>query len=652
MRTPLSTAVAGTIAGIVVAIVYVLSPMTVWLVVAMVPLFVFAGWGLPREERRWVWSLLACALALRILMVLGLLVFTDHEQSNFTSFFFDDDGRASKLRSMWMRNAWLGLPIEPFEYHAFARDYGWTSYLNVIAYVQYLLGPAPYGIHLLNIGFYTTAAVTLHRMARRAYGPFAASIGLGFFLFSPGMVVWSTSAMKESLQDLLIAVTVFGTIGALRGGRWGRRVVAAGATVVAFAALTTVVKPEVALVFSAAVVLGVAGALVIRRRNLLIVSPFVVAIVLWSALQQDSVQYRVTSALTLAVALHGGNVRTVGHGYKLLDERFYRAFFLPGFDGSMTPAQSARFVIRGLASVVLVPLPWQAFSRVEIMFVPAQMYWYCLLLLAAAGLVTALRRDVLVTSVLVVGFALFAGARAITEGNIGTLVRHRDIVMPFIVWISAVGAARGLAWLAGLALPSFASGPTLAPALDESSIPDRAERQASPRGTSMHPGICASFLFIATDSRFYRFVSRRTGGIDLGVPHVEDARALRRLSVLAGDGRLFGLVARGRAAWSGARTVHAVHRRLGEWSLAQRFQVLGWAIAVALVIETVFIGVEGLGVSALGLGMRGLLLAVASLFITTGQPAEAAWHESRFRTMGRRTPANIEWLPNTVRPGA
>jgi len=36
----------------------------------------------------------------------------------------------------------------------------------------------------------------------------------------------------------------------------------------------------------------------------------------------------------------------------------------------------------------------------------------------------------------------------LSNGNVGTLVRHRDTVVPFIVWLSGLGAVSLTGWLA------------------------------------------------------------------------------------------------------------------------------------------------------------------------------------------------------------
>ena len=613
----------------------------------MVPLFVFAGWQLPPEERRWVWSLLGVALALRIGVVLGLFLSVDHEQSEFVSFFFDADGEASKLRSTWIRNTWAGIQMEPYAYHAFARDYGWNSYLQVMAYLQYLLGRAPYGIHLLNIGIFLTSAVMLYRLARRSYGPLAACLGFGALLLFPSVFLWSVSAMKESLQYLFIAAILVSVVEAHRGGSVTKRVCAAGTAVAAIAALSTL-KVDLAILFLVSVVAGSVAAFVLRRRNLLIVCPIIAVLGVWGASQHEGIRERVadeaTAVITRAASLHIGHIHTRGHSFKLLDERFYWSFWVPGGDNAMTPAQSTRFVLRGLASFVLVPLPWQSVSWPEIMFVPAQMAWYFLLLLAVGGFVTALRRDTLVTLVLMSCWAIPAAAIAISEGNFGTVVRHRDTVTPLIVWISAVGAAQGLAWLASLVPTSFGSDSLASSAPLQSSIPPhRPERRVAVRSTLIRTsGIYRLYRFfslLVKESRVCRFVGRRTPGVDLGVPHAEEAVALRRLSVLLRDSRVFQPVTRVVTAWSEAGIVHAIGRRLGEWSAHQRVRVLGWTMAFSVVSERFLVAIVGSEMSdgALGLGMRTVLLAFSCLFIATGQPVAAGWHEWRLRMVSRQT---------------
>ena len=57
------------------------------------------------------------------------------------------------------------------------------------------------------------------------------------------------------------------------------------------------------------------------------------------------------------------------------------------------------------------------------------------------GVMAGLRRDVLVTSMLLAHAAAAIVIVALTSGNIGTLIRHRSLVLPYLVWLSVLGGS-------------------------------------------------------------------------------------------------------------------------------------------------------------------------------------------------------------------
>jgi hypothetical protein len=113
---------------------------------------------------------------------------------------------------------------------------------------------------------------------------------------------------------------------------------------------------------------------------------------------------------------------------------------------TMTMPEAARFVLRALASFVVVPAPWRATSRSALAFVPQQIVYYLLFVLAAVGCVTGFKRDALLTCLLGANIAVYAAGISLYSGNIGTFVRHRDLVVPMVVWLSALGAATIVSW--------------------------------------------------------------------------------------------------------------------------------------------------------------------------------------------------------------
>jgi hypothetical protein len=171
----------------------------------------------------------------------------------------------------------------------------------------------------------------------------------------------------------------------------------------------------------------------------------VVAAVAVSAVRSERVQAAALTVLRPAAGTHLGHVFTRGHAYKLLDQRLYDS----RITDSMTWNEAVRFVGRSVVSVVLYPMPWESQSTAELLYVPEQIAWYLIVLTAMAGVASGLRRDALVTSILLAYAIAALAVVALNTGNIGTLVRHRAFALPYLIALSAVGVAAVLGRLSG-----------------------------------------------------------------------------------------------------------------------------------------------------------------------------------------------------------
>ena len=443
-----SSLVWGSAIGIALGVAYTASPLTVWFAIVMAGVFWWAGRGLTDRERRYVWGVLTLAVVIRIL-ALAVLFLASHPHIT-ASFPWDGDGVYLKHRSMAIRDVWLGVPLSAVDFsNAFDRSYGWSAYLYVLAYLQYLTGPAPYGVHLFNVAIYVAAGVVMHRLVRSAYGRAPALLGLVPMLFLPTLIFWSVSALKEALYIFLCAVGLLAAVTTIRATRLTER--ALGLAVLAGAiAANSRVRTGASLIMVAGIVAGLAGNLIVRRVALvLLVAVFLplTAMRLW---ENPLVQARIMAQLKLSAVHQVGNVRTPGNHYKLLDQRIYSDRAV----GTMTAPEGLRYAVRALLSIVLVPLPWQVQSTSEIIFLAEQVLWYLLVLFACVGLIAGLRRDALVTCMLAGISATGAAVIAFNSGNVGTMVRFRDTVVPFMVWLSALGAVSVVSRIASRETPS------------------------------------------------------------------------------------------------------------------------------------------------------------------------------------------------------
>lgn len=153
-------------------------------------------------------------------------------------------------------------------------------------------------------------------------------------------------------------------------------------------------------------------------------------------LERPAVQEQLIEVTKQAARRHLGHVLTRGSSYRALDDEFYVNRPM----NTMTFDDATRFLARSAVAFVVEPLPWRGGSAVERLLLPQQLLWYGLVLFAVPGVVAGLRRDRLLTC-LFLGTAV-AGLVVIApnSGNIGTLVRHRDMIVPFVVALGVLGA--------------------------------------------------------------------------------------------------------------------------------------------------------------------------------------------------------------------
>lgn len=437
-------------AGTLLGVTYTLSPATVWFWVAMAGMFAWAGRGLSRREQIWVFGLLSVAVALRVLALIAIFFGTYREDGLFTAIIPDEAYIAQ--RSLWLRNIALRIPVAPADFFAAFDSYGESGVLWILAYLQILIGPASHGIRLFNAALYLIAAVALYRTIRPRFGPPAAIGGLGIVLFMPSMFVWSISALKEPAYIFLTAMSVVAAMAAVRADTISRRTLAIFACVIALLTLETI-RDAASIMVGGGIVGGLLLATLIRKPVLLLTSLVFTIVIGAYALQMPRVQTRATSLFHTVVESHIGHVKTRGWSYKLLDPVFYTRRDQPRINYSaavktMTAADTARYIVRAAASFVLVPLPWAVSSTPALAFLPEQMVWYVLVVLAAIGSVAGVRRDTQLAFVLLGVVALSGAVIGLTNGNIGTLVRFRGMAFMPMAWLSSLGACAVLEQIA------------------------------------------------------------------------------------------------------------------------------------------------------------------------------------------------------------
>lgn len=425
--------------GLCIAAVYTLTPLTVCVVAAGAAVVPRLTAGLPRAERRWLTAIVVAALVTRAVAIGAVFVSNlPKHDDQFVGATSGDEAYAMS-RGLRTRAILRGLTTDKYDFFVAYDEYGRNSYVTALTAAQVAFGPTPYSLRLLNTLLFTVGALLLFRQSRDAFGPQPALAGLAVVLSWPSLFAWSISLLKESLYFLLGATVLTAAIAAVRRPAWRSRALALTVLAAASMLIRDLRPGAVMLTISGLLVGGGLYAASASKRTF-VIAALCVGAVLGLSLSRRSVEERLVRGLEAAAKTHSGHVFTVGRSYKLLDAAFYVNPQTPASSTlTLTRDQAARFMIRASASFLTVPAPWHLHSARELAYMPEQVAWYAVVLLLPIGVLAGLRRDRLVTCMLV-GYTLpTAMALALTNGNVGTLLRLRGLVVPYLVWIGAVG---------------------------------------------------------------------------------------------------------------------------------------------------------------------------------------------------------------------
>lgn len=419
--------------GLALGLAYTFSPLTVLSLAVIATAAYAAGREVPAAEQRWLWLLLSAAVLLRLVAIAALFLTADPSQP-FASFFGDEE--LYKFRTVWIRNLGQDIPISPADVIYSFDDVGRTAHLFALALIQALVGDAPYGLHVLSVAVYVCGVLLLYRVVRVSFGSVVALGGLAGLLFIPSLAVWSMSVLKEPMNVFMLAAEIICAVYVVRSPMWWQKAIAAAAVVLFGLAMESLRGGGLATAIGGTVA-GVAGAWLLSRGRRLLLALVLVPIVLAALASSPAVQERVVTGLRQTAFHHAGHVLTAGYSYELINPRYYasRIHILR----SMPADDLARYTIAAIWNYFVQPVPWTE-SRAVRAYIPEQIAWFGLVLLLPFGVVAGLRRDVTLTVMLVTHAAVAVVIVALTSGNLGTLIRHRSLVLLYLIWLSAMGA--------------------------------------------------------------------------------------------------------------------------------------------------------------------------------------------------------------------
>lgn len=462
--------------GVVSGAIYTLSPLTVCSLGWIALVTKRATAGVTGHERRWVLAVLISATALRcgaigILPLIkeagaqrraldavialqrghgetAVVATTRYDEAPEASMqrwrgayaSYTGDAEYAIQRSIWIRNIYLGIPVAARDYiDAVEPVFGWSGYNYLLAFLHILFGPSPYGVALVSTAMFVTAAAMLYRVCRDVFGGIAALGGLAAVLFMPTLIAWSVMPLKESAQFLILSTSIVAVVGMIRGA-WPVKIGSAFALTVALESADMLRSGGLAIT-AVGVGLGTIMWIGARRTRSAVALAVLMTVAVAAASQIPAVRTIVNTNVQTAAARQLAYVQTVGASFKSLDTRFYSIRLASERPEPLRLdfAEAVRFLFRSAIMFLTQPLPWAVESTKWLVLIPQLVVWYFALLLVAVGAIRGMWKQPLVTALLLGVIAAGVAVIAPNSGNIGTLIRHRDMIVPLVLMLAAYG---------------------------------------------------------------------------------------------------------------------------------------------------------------------------------------------------------------------
>ena len=351
-------------------------------------------------------------------------------------------------RAIRARDIMLGITQGRYDYFVVSDEYGRTSYLQLLTTLQVLFGPTPYRhsrAQFTAVCHRGISAVQAVPAGVRRDGVITRADCAAVSAFTARVVDLDIERAVVFLRDRCDADGRDRRDSAARRNR--QRRAALVAVVICLWILDDLRRGALALGISG-LALAIAARVLLATPRRAITGAAIIAIAVVALWAQPSTRARLLDATANVAKMHAGHVFTSGHAYKLLDEGFYMHPGTPAaWPLQLTGLQAGRFLVRAAASFVVTPLPWEMASKSELIFLPEHLLWLLIVLFLPIGAVVGWQRDATITACLL-GFALpTAAVLAVTTGNVGTLLRLRGLVTPYLLWFAVLGGLAVSEWL-------------------------------------------------------------------------------------------------------------------------------------------------------------------------------------------------------------
>lgn len=315
----------------------------------------------------------------------------------------------------------------------FLKYYQVGIYPYLVAILYAVFDYSSLTVKLINSIFSVASGVLVYFIGKKIFNSKVAKVSAALFIFLPSIFIFSTTALKEAIIIFLVLMIVWLMMKYYESRKWTVLILVV-ATVIALWAF----RFSVAYVF----IITILSTMLILHRmhifNKILIIVALTGLLLWPPANKIASHILDPNKL---LSMHIGYVSTpAGNNYRILPDRYY--FY--GRQNKPMGVSSADIImafIKGGFHVFFEPvISYRDIHSKSLLFgFPQTILLLLSMPFMVIGLCAGIRYRTLEITPLTVSLIIFIPLMAISEGNVGTVFRHRDMIMPFLIILGVAG---------------------------------------------------------------------------------------------------------------------------------------------------------------------------------------------------------------------
>lgn len=390
------------------------------------------------EDKKFLLVLFLAGFTFRAVILFGVssyMAATDKIQffQNMPGWTSDISGDSAyyTLRSWWIAKDWLGHKLSDEALNeAFTRDYGFSAHLYILAFFYYVFGFSPISSKLINCLLGVLSGFFIYFAVKEAFSKKAANLSAVMVVFFPSIFLWSINNLKDIYLIFALTLMIWAFVKFQKTKKLYYLLPLLGAIILhgmrrdmfLYIAFSIVV---VSYFFTSHLSL-------VKKTAVIIIVLILIGLI--TNMGFLDLKSNFNKALLLIVSFHRGMISTGGSCYRLLSEEQY-----VNPNASLTSFDYMKMLFKGLGHFFFEPFPWNIHTKMMLISYPQMVLWYILTPFVIIGMLTAVRYRWRYSFILILYLFVIASIIAVTGGNIGTLLRHRDLITPILLIFCALG---------------------------------------------------------------------------------------------------------------------------------------------------------------------------------------------------------------------